>query len=48
MYCSSIRYPYGKHGYRKPINGDLNQYAFLITFIHEMAHLMCGRDPTAR
>jgi hypothetical protein len=35
------RHPYDKSGHRISINGDLNQYAFLITFIHEMAHLMC-------
>jgi len=29
---------YGK-GHRISINGDLNQYAFLITLIHEFAHL---------
>ena len=35
------RHPYGASGHRISVNGDLNQYAFLITFIHEMAHLMC-------
>jgi len=34
------RHPYGKDGHRISVNGDLNQYAFLITFIHEMAHLL--------
>lgn len=33
------RWPQGKKGHRISVNGDLNQYAFLITFVHEMAHL---------
>ena len=27
-------------GHRISVNGSLNQYAFLITFVHEMAHLV--------
>lgn len=33
------RWPYGSKGHRISVNGDLNPYAFLITFVHEMAHL---------
>src|SRR5690242_11741936 len=33
------RWPQQGKGHRISINGDLNQYAFLITFVHEMAHL---------
>ncbi|MGB1205577.1 MAG: SprT-like domain-containing protein [Chitinophagales bacterium] len=34
------RPPFGKKGHRISINGDLNQYAFLNTLIHELAHLV--------
>ena len=33
------RRPEGSKGHRISVNGDLNQYAFLVTFVHEMAHL---------
>jgi SprT protein len=33
------RAPIGNRGHRISVNGSLNRYAFLITFIHEMAHL---------
>jgi len=33
------RWPQEGKGHRISVNGDLNQYAFLITFVHEMAHL---------
>ena len=33
------RHPFGKKGHRITVNGDLNPYAFLTTFVHEMAHL---------
>ncbi len=33
------RHPYAGKGHRISINVDLNQYAFLITLIHEFAHL---------
>src|SRR5215470_6835604 len=33
------RWPQDGKGHRISVNGDLNQYAFLITFVHEMAHL---------
>ena len=33
------RWPQRGKGHRISVNGDLNRYAFLITFVHEMAHL---------
>jgi len=33
------RPPYGKQGHRIPVNHTLNRYAFLITTVHEFAHL---------
>ncbi|GGC19895.1 metallopeptidase [Parapedobacter defluvii] len=33
------RAPHGKHGHRISVNHNLNPYAFLITTIHEFAHL---------
>jgi hypothetical protein len=33
------RPPFKGAGHRISINGDLNPYAFLITFVHEVAHL---------
>ena len=33
------RWPQHNKGHRISVNGDLNAYAFLITFVHEMAHL---------
>src|SRR6185295_15910601 len=33
------RWPQGTKGHRISVNGDLNPYAFLITLVHEMAHL---------
>lgn len=33
------RHPYNGRGHRISINADLNPYAFLITLIHEFAHL---------
>lgn len=33
------RHPTSTSGHRVSVNGSLNPYAFLITFIHEMAHL---------
>lgn len=32
--------PWGGRGHRISINHNLNPYAFLITFVHEMAHLV--------
>jgi SprT protein len=34
------RSPYGDKGHRITINHDLNRYAFLITLVHEVAHLV--------
>jgi len=34
------RWPQNGKGHRITVNGDLNRYAFLITFVHEMAHLI--------
>jgi hypothetical protein len=36
----NYRPPQGEHGHRITINGDLNPYAFLLTFVHELAHLV--------
>ncbi len=33
------RRPHNGKGHRISVNGDLNRYAFLVTFVHEMAHL---------
>lgn len=33
------RHPYGRDGHRITINYNLNQYSFLITLVHELAHL---------
>ena len=33
------RPPYGPYGHRISVNGDLNPYAFLVTTVHEFAHL---------
>lgn len=33
------RHPYGTEGHRISVNHDLNPYAFLVTFAHEVAHL---------
>lgn len=33
--------PSGGQSHKITINHDLNQYAFLITFIHEVGHLIC-------
>jgi len=33
------RWPQNGKGHRISVNGDLNPYAFLITLVHEMAHL---------
>lgn len=35
------RHPFGRNGHRISVNGSLNQYAFLITFVHELSHLVC-------
>ena len=33
------RHPYGDKGHRISVNYDLNPYAFLVTTVHEFAHL---------
>ena len=33
------RRPEGRKNHRISVNGDLNQYAFLITLLHELAHM---------
>ena len=33
------RPPYGKFGHRISVNADLNEFSFLITVLHEFAHL---------
>ena len=38
--AGDYRHPWGDRGHRISVNGTLNQYAFLITFVHEMAHLV--------
>lgn len=35
------RPPHGNHGHRISVNGDLNPYHFLLTTLHEFAHLDC-------
>src|SRR5688572_4231393 len=34
------RHRHGNHTHRISVNGNLNQYAFLITLLHELAHLL--------
>jgi SprT protein len=34
------RHAYKEQGHRISVNGDLNKYAFLITLLHEIAHLI--------
>lgn len=34
------RLPDGNQGHRITVNGDLNRYAFLLTLLHELAHLI--------
>lgn len=34
------RRPYNGKGHRITVNGDLNPYAFLLTLLHELAHLL--------
>lgn len=38
------RHPFGEHGHRISVNYNLNKYAFLITTIHEFAHLVCWNN----
>ncbi len=34
------RHPYAGKGHRISVNGDLNKFSFLITLLHEIAHLI--------
>jgi SprT protein len=34
------RHPYADKGHRISVNGDLNKFSFLITLLHEIAHLI--------
>ncbi len=34
------RHRHGAHTHRISVNGNLNQYAFLVTLLHELAHLL--------
>lgn len=38
------RPPYGRVGHRISINHNLNSYAFLITLVHEFAHLLAWKQ----
>lgn len=38
------RHPYQGHGHRISVNHDLNQYAFLVTTVHEFAHLLTWNE----
>ncbi len=38
------RHPYGKHGHKISVNQDLNPYAFLVTTVHEFAHLLTWNE----
>jgi hypothetical protein len=38
--AGDYRHPWGNHGHRISVNGSLNPYAFLITLVHELAHLV--------
>ncbi|MBL4587327.1 MAG: SprT-like domain-containing protein [Flavobacteriales bacterium] len=42
--AGDYRQPLGRKGHRISVNGTLNKYAFLITFIHELAHLVCWEE----
>ncbi len=35
------RHPHGNKGHRISVNKNLNRFAFLITLVHEVAHLKC-------
>ncbi|MCX2573359.1 SprT-like domain-containing protein [Pedobacter sandarakinus] len=38
------RHPYGGKGHRISVNFNLNQFAFLVTTVHEFAHLLTWND----
>ncbi len=42
------RHAHGSHTHRISVNGNLNKYAFLITLLHELAHLFTYENFGAR
>ncbi|TKC13307.1 SprT family zinc-dependent metalloprotease [Pedobacter polaris] len=38
------RHPFKDKGHKISVNNDLNQYAFLVTTVHEFAHLLTWND----
>ncbi|RZL46698.1 MAG: sprT domain-containing protein [Pedobacter sp.] len=38
------RHPFKGQGHKISVNNDLNQYAFLVTTVHEFAHLLTWND----
>lgn len=38
------RHPFKGNGHKISVNNDLNQYAFLVTTVHEFAHLLTYND----
>lgn len=42
------RGPYNGEPHRITVNQDLNQYAFLVTYLHELAHLIVYEDYTRK
>lgn len=38
------RHPYKENGHKISVNNDLNPYAFLVTTVHEFAHLLTWND----
>lgn len=38
------RHPYGVSGHKISVNNNLNAYAFLVTTVHEFAHLLTWND----
>ncbi|PST84529.1 sprT domain-containing protein [Pedobacter yulinensis] len=38
------RHPFGSKGHRISVNHNLNNYAFLVTTVHEFAHLLTWND----
>ncbi len=38
------RHPFKGNGHKISVNNDLNQYAFLVTTVHEFAHLLTWND----
>jgi SprT protein len=38
------RHPFKENGHKISVNNDLNRYAFLVTTVHEFAHLLTWND----